>query len=191
MLRRAGVRIPFGGKAADRRPVLKLRMFKVEANTLDEYFDADQARKSDLQAFDALIRESVPSLGRWFYTGAQDGKPGMRMKLIGYGSFQYEVKSGERVEWPIIGLALQKNYITLYTSVVKDGAPIVDQYKGLLGELRTGQNNFSFVTFGQLNQKAVVALLQDIGQTVQQDPLGSVEYSTYCIVSSSAQAGQS
>jgi hypothetical protein len=50
----------------------------------------------------------------------------MRMNLIGYGAFTYEVKSGERVEWPIIGLALQKNYITLYTSVVKDGALIVE-----------------------------------------------------------------
>jgi hypothetical protein len=75
----------------------------------------------------------------------------MRMSLIGYGAFTYEVKSGERVEWPIIGLALQKNYITLYTSVVKDGALIVDRHKGLLGELRTGRNNFSFVTFEQLN----------------------------------------
>ena len=30
------------------------------------------------------------------------------------------------VTWPIVGLALQKNYISLYTSVVKDGAPITD-----------------------------------------------------------------
>ena len=165
-------------------------MFKVQANTLGEYFNADQTRKADLLAFDALIRETVPGLERWFYAGAQDGKPGMRMNLIGYGAFTYEVKSGERVEWPIICLALQKNYITLYTSVVKDGALIVDQYKGLLGELRTGRNNFSFVTFDQLDQKAVVALLKDIGQTVQKDPIGSVEYSTYRIVSSSVQAGR-
>jgi hypothetical protein len=185
MLRRAGVRIPFGGKAADRRPVLKLRMFKVEANTLDEYFEADQARNGDLRGFDALIREAAPSLERWFYTGASDGQPGMRMKLIGYGSFQYEVKSGKRVEWPIIGLALQKNYSSLYTSVLKDGAPIVDQYKGQLGELRAGRNNFSFVTFAQLDRKAVAALLKDIATTAAQDPIGSLEYGTYRIVSSS------
>ena len=104
----------------------------MQANTLDQYFKADQARKADLQA-DALIPETVPDLERWFYSGAQNGKPGMRMNPIGYGAFTYEVKSGERVEWPIIGLAIQKNYITLYTSVVKDGALIVDGYRGLLG----------------------------------------------------------
>ena len=166
-------------------------MFRVQANTLDQYFDADQARKGDLQAFDALIRETVPDLERWFYAGAEEGKPGMRMNLIGYGAFTYEVKSGERVEWPIIGLALQRNYITVYTSVVKDGGLIVDGYQGLLGELRAGKNNFSFVTFDQLDRNAVAALLTDIGQTVRRDPIGSVQYSTYRIVSSSVQAGGS
>jgi hypothetical protein len=46
-------------------------MFRVQANTLDQYFNADQERKGDLQAFDALIRETVPDLERWFYSGAQ------------------------------------------------------------------------------------------------------------------------
>jgi hypothetical protein len=109
----------------------------------------------------------------------------MRMNLIGYGRFQYEVKSGQRVEWPIVGLALQKNYISLYTCVVKDDAPITDRFKGSLGELRTGRGNFSFVTFDQLDQDAVVALLKEIDKTVRQDPLGALRYGTYRIVASS------
>jgi hypothetical protein len=129
-------------------------MFKVQANSLDEYFDADRARKADLQAMDALIRKAVPGLERWFYAGAKADGPGMKMILIGYGSFQYEVRSGQRVTWPIVGLALQKNYISLYTSVVKDGAPITERHKGALGELRSGRGNFSFATFAQLNSGA-------------------------------------
>ena len=112
----------------------------------------------------------------------------MRMSLIGYGSFEYEMKSGQRVTWPIIGLALQKNYISLYTSVIKDGAPITERHKGALGELRSGRGNFSFVTFAQLNRGGVVALLKDIDSTLRQDPIGALEYSTYRIVSSSAAA---
>ena len=162
-------------------------MHKVQAKTLDEYFNADPVRKSDLEALDVLIRDTAPKLERWFYVGASDGKPGMRMILIGYGTFQYEVKSGERVEWPIIGMALQKNYLTLYTSVFKDDTPIIDQYIGRLGELKAGINNFSFVTFDQLDRDAVAALIKDIGDTVQQDPIGSLRYSSYHIVSSSAE----
>jgi hypothetical protein len=150
-------------------------MFKVQANSLDEYFDADPARKADLQAMDALIRKTAPGLERWFYVGAPPDGPGMRMTLIGYGSFQYEVKSGQRVTWPIVGLALQKNYISLYTSVVKDGAPITDRHKGSLGELRNGRGNFSFVTFAQLNAGGVVTLLKDIDNALRQDPIGALE----------------
>jgi hypothetical protein len=163
-------------------------MFKVQAGSLDEYFAADPARQADLRAMDALIRATVPRLQRWFYPGAPADGPGMRMSLIGYGSFQYEVKSGQRVTWPIVGLALQKNYISLYTSVVKDGAPITDRHRGGLGELRSGRGNFSFSTFGQLDQDKVRALLADIDETVSADPIGALEYSTYRIVSSSAQA---
>jgi hypothetical protein len=130
---------------------------KVQAKTIDEYFNADPVRKSDLEALDMLIRDTAPKLDRWFYAGASDGKPGMRISLIGHGSFQYEIKSSERVEWPIVGVALQKNYMTLYTSVFKDDAPIVDQYIGRLGELKAGINNFSFVTFDQLDRDAVAA----------------------------------
>jgi hypothetical protein len=160
---------------------------KVQAKTLDEYFNADPVRKSDLEALDILIRDTAPRLGRWFYAGASDGKPGMRMSLIGYGAFQYEMKSGEHVVWPIACVALQKNYMTLYTSVFKDDAPIVNQYIGRLGELKAGINNFSFVTFDQLDRDVVVALLKDIEDTIQQDPIGSLRYSTYRIVSSSAE----
>lgn len=162
-------------------------MFKVQANSLDEYFDADPGRKAELQAFDALIRQTIPGLQRWFHPGAPDGGPGMRMNLIGYGSFQYEVKPGQCVTWPIVGLALQKNYISVHTSVIKDGAPITDRYKGSLGELRMGKGNFSFITLDQLDQDGVVALLTDIDKTVRQDPRGASQYSTYRIVSSSVQ----
>jgi hypothetical protein len=94
----------------------------------------------------------------------------------------------DRVTWPIVGLALQKNYISLYTSVIKDGAPITERHKGALGELRSGRGNFSFVTFAQLSASGVIALLNDIDSTLRQDPIGALEYSTYRIVSSSAAA---
>jgi hypothetical protein len=127
-------------------PVTVGRMFKVQANSPDEYFDA----------------------------GAPAGGPGMRMNLIGYGCFECEVNSGQQVKWPIVGLALQQNDISLYTSVVQDGAPITDRYKGSLGELKTGRGNFSFVTFDQLDRGAVVTLLKDIDKALRQDPTGAL-----------------
>jgi hypothetical protein len=66
----------------------------------------------------------------------------MRMKMIGYGKFHYAVKSRKTIEWPIIGVALQKSYISVYVAVTKARAPIVPNCAGQLGELRMGRNNF-------------------------------------------------
>ena len=45
----------------------------------------------------------------------------MRMTLIGYGEFPYAIKtSPEPIRCPVVGLALQKNYVSLYCSA-RDG----------------------------------------------------------------------
>ncbi len=137
-------------------------MYKVDAETLADYFNVDKQRKSDLESLDQLIRRSAPSLKRWFYPGVQAGEAGMRFKMIGYGVTEYRGKAGKTGKWPIIGVALQKNYMSVYIAVDKNGSPIIDQYRGQLGETRAGNNNFSFVSFDQLNQETLVALLKDI-----------------------------
>ena len=73
------------------------------------------------------------------------------MQMIGYGKFRYAIKSGKSTEWPVIGVALQENYISVYVLVTHVGLPIVRAYAGKLGELRTGANNFSFKRFDDLS----------------------------------------
>lgn len=61
----------------------------------------------------------------------------MTMTMIGYGRFEYMAKSSTTlVSWPILGLALQKNYISLYSSVSGDGRPFTVGYTGRLGRAR-------------------------------------------------------
>ena len=142
-------------------------MFKVEASTLKEYFDWDLSRRPCLVFMDELIRHTAPDLKRWFYKGSAASEPGMRMKLIGYGSFVYSVKSGETVKWPIISLALQKNYISIYLSVIKNNEPILNDYLNQLGALRYGDNNFSFSDPTQLDVPALTRLFKDIAGTIK------------------------
>lgn len=136
-------------------------MFRVDADTLETYLDFDPIRKIDLQKLDRLLRKSAPGLKRYFHKGTPAGEPGMRFKMIGYGKSHYLAKSGQRVEWPVVGVALQKSYISVYLSIAKDGAPLVDSYAGRLGGLRIGRNNFSFVRFDDLNLATVSALLAE------------------------------
>ena len=94
----------------------------------------------------------------------------MHFKMIGYGKSHYRANSGQQVEWPVVGVALQKSYISVYLSVTKDGAPLVQSYTGRLGECLMGQNNFSFVRFDDLNLATVSALLGEADQIFNADP---------------------
>jgi hypothetical protein len=146
-------------------------MFQVNADTLETYLDFDPIRKIDLQKLDRLLRKSAPGLKRYFHRGTPAGEPGMRFKMIGYGKSHYLAKSGQQVEWPVVGVALQKSYISVYLSIAKDGAPLVDSYAGRLGEFRIGRNNFSFVRFDDLNLATVSALLAEADQIFSTDHL--------------------
>src|SRR5215510_10172451 len=125
-------------------------MYRVTADSLEGYLDFDPARKSDLRRLNDLIRAAAPNLRRYFHKGTPAGEAGMRMKMIGYGKFNYTIRSGKHTSWPVIGVALQRHYISVYLAVTRDGLPIVRSYQGALGELRMGRNNFSFERFADL-----------------------------------------
>jgi len=151
-------------------------MFQVQADSLESYLSFDPQRREDLDKLDALIRKAAPGLRRYFHTGTPAGEPGMRMKMIGYGKFQYVTQSGTSISWPVIGVALQRHYISVYVSVTKDGLPIVRSYAGALGELRIGRNNFSFERFSDLRSQSVFELCRQIGKIYQADPQNPIRY---------------
>lgn len=137
-------------------------MFKVEARSVEEYFRFDPAREEDLRALDELIRGAAPSLERWFVTGTPAGQPGMTMTLIGYGRYQYTVKTSDvLVVWPVLGLALQKNYISLYNSAHGAGEPFTCSYAGRLGRARVSRKGV--VTFSSLRDVDLRVLAEMIG----------------------------
>jgi hypothetical protein len=152
------------------------RMFRVPADSLDAYLDFDRGRKADLEKLHALMRKAAPSLKRHFHAGTPAGEAGMRMKMIGYGKFRYATKSGKTTSWPVIGIALQKNYISIYLAVTKNGSPIARAYQGKLGELRMGGNNFSFETFDDSNTATLAMLFGEVASIFKSDADNPVRY---------------
>ena len=151
-------------------------MFQVKAYSLQAYLDFDPARKADLLRLHDLTRTSAPALKRYFHKGTPAGEAGMRMKMIGYGKFRYAVKSGGTVEWPVIGVALQKNYISIYIAITKADKPIVASYAGRLGEKRVGRNNFSFERFDELQTASASSLFAEAARIYETDPENPVRY---------------
>ena len=139
-------------------------MFKVVAGSVEEYFRFDPAREAELRALDALIKAAAPSLARWFVPGTPSGEPGMTMTMIGYGRFEYTVKSSTvPVSWPVLGLALQKNYISLYSSVSGDDRPFTVGYSGRLGRARVSAKGVvTFASRGDLDLAALAGMVAAI-----------------------------
>ena len=147
-------------------------MFRVDRNNLEDYLAFDPQRRMDLLKLDKLIRASAPRLKRYFHRGTPEGEPGMRFQMIGYGRFYYRTSNGTRVEWPAVGVALQKNYISVYLSVKKSGAPLIESYRGKLGEFRFGGNSFSFIKYEDLDALMVSNLFAEAERLFDADTLG-------------------
>ena len=151
-------------------------MFRVDVDSLEAYLAFDPARTAELEELHALVRKSAPGLTRHFHAGTPAGEAGMRLKMIGYGRFQYAIKSGKTTSWPVIGVALQKNYISVYLSVTRGRKSLVSCYAGKLGELRSGGNNFSFEKFSDLNASAAGSLFTEAADIFKADRENPVRY---------------
>jgi hypothetical protein len=90
--------------------------------------------------------------------------------MIGYGPFHSASTRGMAVRWPAIGVALQKNYISIYIPVRKNGAPVIDAFADRLNATRIGIGNFSVETVDQLDAAALADLLAETQLLFETDP---------------------
>ena len=97
-----------------------MNMFKpVKAKSLKEYFDQLSAeRREPMNFLDKFIKGVAPTL-----------KPVFSYNMPGYGTFKYKNYKGEIIDWPIIALASQKNYISVYVCAVENGEYIAEKHK--------------------------------------------------------------
>ncbi|HRH01923.1 MAG TPA: DUF1801 domain-containing protein [Bacteroidia bacterium] len=99
---------------------------KNAAQSIDEYLLlVPEERKNDLNFMHNFIQKAVPKLTPYYASN-----------MIGYGSFYYlDKKKKEKREWPIIALAHQKNYFTIYVCALITDKVAADNYKKDLGKL--------------------------------------------------------
>ena len=74
------------------------------ADTPEAYVDGlPEPRREDIGRLHARVREVAPTM-------AASAKEGM----LSYGTYRYKYASGREGEWFVLGIASQKNYISLY-----------------------------------------------------------------------------
>ena len=129
-----------------------MNMFKpVKATDVKSYINGivDEDRKNAIKKLDKFIKESAPSL-----------KPHFAYNMLGYGKFKYKNYKKEIIDWPIVALASQKNYISVYVCAVSDGEYIAEKNKDKLGKVSVGKSCIRFKKLEDVNMKELKKVIK-------------------------------
>jgi hypothetical protein len=131
-------------------------MVNVQAKTREEYFGLAGEREPALRELDEIIQKSAPHLEPLLHGG-------MSGSWLAYGMQPYKTKSMKEVsEWPVIALANQKNYMSLYVMAIEDGDYVAEKYQDALGKVSVGKSCIRFKKLDDLNKEALQVMLAKV-----------------------------
>ena len=128
-----------------------MNMFaKNAAKSIEEYLSmVPDDRKKDFNFLHAFIQKAVKKL-----------KPYYASNMIGYGSFYYLDSKKQKKDWPIISLANQKNYITIYVCALIVDKVAAEKYKKDLGKLTKSVSCIRFKKIEEIKLETLKIVLK-------------------------------
>jgi hypothetical protein len=108
----------------------------------------DDTRPS-FETLDTLITGIMEGHSRVMWEGVFWG--GTEQSIIGYGDLTMTQSKGRKVEWFMVGLALQKNHISVYVNAVEDGQYVAEKYKSELGKVKVGKARIAIKRLDDVN----------------------------------------
>ena len=128
-----------------------MNMFaKNAAKSVKEYLSMVPAdNKKDIDFLHDFIQKAVPKL-----------KPYFASNMIGYGSFYYLDSKKQKRDWPIIALANQKNYISIYVCAVVEDKVAAERYKKELGKHSKGISCIRLKKIEETNLETLTIVLK-------------------------------
>jgi Domain of unknown function (DU1801) len=128
------------------------------STTPDEFIASlpDGARE-EIAALDAAISTVMAGLERVLWEGKFWG--GTEQNIIGYGAYTYAGKSGSTGEWFIVGLAKQKDHISVYANAAEDGQALSKRYAARLGKVKAGSGQIGFKRLADIDLDVLVEMV--------------------------------
>jgi hypothetical protein len=98
--------------------------------------------REDIATLDSRISQVMAGQERVLWEGVFWG--GSQQRIIGYGSYHYKGRGGAEGEWFVVGLAAQRNYLSLYVSGAEGGTSLAKLYAPRIGKVKAGSANLQF-----------------------------------------------
>ncbi|HSK32055.1 MAG TPA: DUF1801 domain-containing protein [Propionicimonas sp.] len=123
-------------------------------------FIASCAEPEAMSQLDAVVVAAMPGASRTLWRGVFWG--GTEQAIIGYGDYTQLRPRGQKVEWFLIGLALQKRHFSLYVNATVDGRYLSQVYGPRLGKVKVGASALTFTSPEDLDQDVLVEMLTEV-----------------------------
>jgi hypothetical protein len=123
----------------------------------------DGARE-DVAALDAAIAASMAGHERVLWEGVMWG--GTEQRIIGYGAQRYINRSGTQVDWFLIGLARQKDHLSLYVNAADERGYLGKTFAPRLGKVKAGSASLTFKRTADLDitvLREMITRARDLG----------------------------
>lgn len=132
--------------------------------SVDDFIAANDPDGS-LTTIDRVITAALPGAARVLWKGRFWG--GTDQSIIGYGNIVQLRPQGKTAEWFLIGLARQKQHLSLYVNAVEDGAYLSHAYGARLGKAKLGSASVSFKSADDLTLDVLDEMVRHAGRTME------------------------
>ncbi len=128
---------------------------KTDATSPAEYIArVEEKRRPDIQRLHELVLEVAPEL-----------EPTMEFGMLGYGRMHYRYASGREGDWMKIGIANNKQYISLYCCAADDRGYVAERYRDRLPKANIGKACVRFKRLAELDETVLRELIRDCADT--------------------------
>lgn len=134
-----------------------MNMFKpAQAASVEEYLThLSVPQREVIESVHEFIQKTAPELTPWF-----------AYNMLGYGRFPCRNYKKELIDWPLIALAQQKNYVSLYVCALDGKEYVAEKFKEELGNVSVGKSCIRFKKIADLN----FATLEKVIKTAVKTP---------------------
>lgn len=131
------------------------------SESVDAFIAANDPDGS-LARIDEVITAALPGAARELWRGVFWG--GTDQSIIGYGGIEQSRPRGRSVTWFLVGLARQKNHVSLYVNAAEDRTYLAKVYGPRLGRTRTGSASISFTSVEDLDLDVLDEMVRHAGR---------------------------
>ena len=122
--------------------------------------------RADIDQLDRAISKVMAGHPKTMWEGKFWG--GSDQNIIGYGDYSYRGSGGKVSEWFIVGLASQKNYISVYVNATDEDGYLTEKYVDKLGKAKVGKSSISFDSLEDINLDVLLELIDKAKRQMSQ-----------------------